>query len=100
MADQNPVTPPAAPTHLKIVPISSKHPSSTTWSPEQMLEEFLVDPRAGKIHPTNLMLFWLDRDPDGSLRPRRYIANVSRAEEIAFHALGTAMALDQWRNPT
>lgn len=85
---------------LKIVPIYSKHPSSTTWSPEQLLEELLADLRAGKIHPTNLMVYWLDDGgkADGSLVPRRYIANVSLAEEIAFYTLGIHKAIDDWRD--
>lgn len=84
---------------LKIVPIYSKHPNNTTWSPEQLLEELLADLRAGKIHPTNLMVYWLDDDgkPDGRLIPRRWIANVTKAEEIALHTLGVHKAIEDWR---
>lgn len=85
--------------NLKVVPISTKHSSSTSWSPEQLLEEFLAEIRAGKVHPRNLMVYWMD---DGGkagdrFRPQRWVANVSREEEIAFHTLGIHRAIDDWR---
>lgn len=85
---------------LKIVPISSKSASSASWTPEQLLEEFLADLRAGKIHPANLLVYWMDDEgnPDGRLSPRRWIANVSRSEEIAFHTLGIHRAVEDWRS--
>lgn len=85
---------------LRIVPIARKHPSHTACSPEQLLEEFLADLRAGRIHPTNLLVYWLDDGGDPTsdqLEPRRWVANVSRVEEIAFHTLGIHKAIDDWR---
>lgn len=94
----DPTVPP--PPRPKIVPISTKSSSSGSWSPEQLLEALLDDLRSGKIHPTNLMVFWMDEGEgdDGRLQPRRWIANVSRAEEIAFHTLGIHRAIEDWRS--
>jgi hypothetical protein len=71
--------------------------TSTCWSPEQLLEEFLADIRAGKITPTNLMVFWMNEEGGGQLRPCRWIANVSRSDEIAYFTLGIHKAVDDWR---
>lgn len=91
---------PVAVERPRLVPFTPKAAEgSTTWSPEQLLEELLADLRAGKIHPLNLMVYWMDADPadGGRMRPRRWIANVSRAEEIAFHMLGVHQSIDEWR---
>ena len=68
------------------------------WTPEQLVAEFLDEIKAGKVKPSNLMVFWLEETPDGNLRPHRWIANVTRAEEIAFHSLGITRAIEDWRN--
>lgn len=91
---------PVAVERPRLVPFTPKvNDSAAAWSPEQLLEELLADLRAGKIHPTNLMVYWMDDEgaAGNRLRPRRWIANVTRAEEVAFHMLGALQAIDEWR---
>lgn len=85
------------PAPLKVVSFASKALSSTAWSPEQCIAEFLADIRAAKIAPTKIMILWFSEDQDGRLRPNRWFANVSSCEEVAMLELGKHIAIDDWK---
>lgn len=88
-------------TSFKVVampPPKPVEPTEPPWTPEKILEDFLADLRAGKVKPTNLMMFWLEREPNGNLRPHTWYANVDTTERIAFHQFGIHLAIEEWRN--
>lgn len=82
---------------LKVVPIASKSSSSASWSPVQMLDEFVADVKAGKETPAKMMIFYLVDDGAGGWTPRTWFANCSKVEEIALCELAKARAIDNWK---
>ena len=82
---------------LKVVPISTKHPSGDTWSPLQLLKEFVSDVEAGNLRPVKLVLHFFEETPDGGLQPRSWQAGCTRTEEIALMELEMHRAIEAWR---
>lgn len=77
--------------------VERRPPIDKPWSPVELLEEFVAEIKAGKVKPDNLMVFFLESQPDGRQRPHVWSANVSRAEAIAFCQLETARSIEEWR---
>ena len=67
------------------------------WTGLQMLKEFIAKVESGEIAPTTTLLFFLETDPNGRLRPHYWCQNVSVPNQIAFAALMTQMALEDWK---
>lgn len=67
------------------------------WSPLECLEEFLRDVRDGKVQPQNVMIFYVEADDNGRLRPHYWCQNVSNADQIAYGALIQHMGIEDWR---
>lgn len=84
-------------TTLKIVPIAIKHPSGNSWTPQQLLEEFVAYVQAGKIDMTQCVLHFFEREANGRMRLRRWQAGCSRAEEIALCQVAMLTAIEEWR---
>lgn len=84
---------------MKIVALPPKPEPAAPWTPLELLTEFTEKVRDGRIVASNLMVFYVEREPDGTLRPHYWVANVSTAEQIAYGELMKQMALDDWRNP-
>lgn len=73
-------------------------PSAAPWTGLGMLKEFIAKVEAGEIAPTTTLLFFLEMDPNGRLRPHYWRQNVSVPDQVAFAALMTQMALEDWRS--
>lgn len=82
-----------------VVPIARKHRSGDVWTPVQLLEELLADIKAGKEHPSRLLVTWTETTEDGKRdRIRHWQAQCSRSEEIAFLTAAAQMAIEDWRD--
>lgn len=68
------------------------------WTPVEMVEEFLADLKANKETPDRMLIVWFSAEADGSLRPHRWYAGMTRADEIALLELAKQIAMDDWRN--
>jgi hypothetical protein len=68
------------------------------WSPVELLEEFLVDVKAGTITPTGIAVHFFTEDPDGTLRPGHWHANLSYPELLALLAVQKQHILEKWRS--
>lgn len=73
-------------------------PKKAPWTPKEMLLDLIKEIDEGKVHPTNMMLFFMDAEPNNMLRPVTWIANVSHAEGVAYLALGMKKHLEEWQN--
>jgi hypothetical protein len=82
---------------LKIVPMPVKQ--DDTWTPRQLIAEFLADMDSGRLKPKNLLLMCMVDEGEHAQRPHWYFANVNRHEEIALLTLALHRAIDAWRNP-
>ena len=81
----------------KVIPISSKHHSSTSWTPEQCAEQFIEDIHSGKIKPTRMLILFMEDSGGGGETPSRWFVNMNSIEELAYLQLALAMALVGWR---
>lgn len=81
----------------KVVNLASKSTSGSTWSPVQLLREFLDAVESGKEKPIMLSVNWMEETTDGGWRPRFWQAGCSRAEQIAFLEVMKQSLLDDWR---
>lgn len=68
------------------------------WTPLGVLEEFVADVRSGKLHPQKVMIFYVEPDADGRLRPHYWCQQVSIAEQMAYGELIKALALEDWKS--
>ena len=82
---------------LKVVPLSSKSPNCNVWSGEQCVQAFLDDIKAGTIAPAKLMILWFSENPDGSLKPNRWFAQMNSCEEIALLEMAKQIGLEEWK---
>ena len=83
--------------HLKVVAMPPKVTEHRT-TPIELLEEFVADVKSGKIIPEDVMIFYVERDKDGTVRPHYWLQNVSPQLQIAYAVLLQQMALDEWKN--
>lgn len=82
----------------KLVPLSSKSTNSATWSPEQALEEFLADLRAGKVAPVKMiLLFFEEGERKHALHPHCWYVNINPCEEVALLAMAQHRAIEDWK---
>ena len=70
----------------KVVNLASKATSGMTWSPAQLLREFLEAVETGKETPIMLAVAWMEKTKDDRMRPRYWQAGCSKAEQAMTSA--------------
>lgn len=62
-----------------------------------MLEAFLAEVKAGTAAPTKMMILWFSETED-RLKPHRWFAGMTHADEIALLELAKQIGLEDWKN--
>lgn len=83
---------------MKVVKLATKGSSSTTWNPEQCVEEFLDQIKSGNIKPTKIMIAFFEDSDDGRLIPSRWFANMNTIETVALIELIKELTMKDWAN--
>lgn len=82
-----------------------KLPPPATQTPAQQWPDvyaFLDDLRAsierGDVDPSKMMLFWVEKNANGSLRPHYWVIGMGIAEQIAYAELIKTEVMEDWRD--
>jgi hypothetical protein len=86
-------------TDLSLLKFPEREKTAKEWKPKEALAEFVQEVEAGKVEIESMFICYMERLPDGNLRPRRWYANIKITEVIALAQLVTKMELDDWQNP-
>lgn len=83
-----------------LVPFTKKPaPEPPFKDAEDLIRQFHEAIGAGKVKPQSMMVFYIEEDANGGLRPHYWTFNMGTGDRIAFGELVRVQAIEEWRNP-